>query len=191
MTQDDLARRLVARHRDLERFVASNAAGLVRFESAEDLVQGVHARALERGGSFVLRSEKEFLAWLHTLARSYLADRRAHWAALKRGSGRLVRLTGGASRSGDAAAVREPASTNTGPSTFASRREQVALAVRALALLLPRDRDLVKWHTEGVPLDEQAARLGVSYEAAQRAALRAIERFRKAYRVITEPAPPR
>jgi RNA polymerase sigma factor (sigma-70 family) len=185
VTTPELPALLVERREDLLRFVDRHAAGLARFETAEDLVQGIHARALDRGADFEYRSEKEFLGWLHQLARTYLADRRAHWAALKRGSGRLLRLTDGAPSTTDPHAAAAPVSTRTGPSTFASRREELALAVKALALLLPRDRDLVKWRTESVPLEEQAARLGVTYDAAERAALRAVERFKKAYRVVS------
>ncbi len=181
----DLASLLVAHRADLLRFTERHAGGLVRFETAEDLVQGMYARALDRGRDFEVRSEREFLGWMHTLARAYLVDRRAHWAALKRGSGRLARLTAQAGGSGDPHAAAEPASTGTGPSTFASRREHLALAVKAVAVLLPRDRDLVRWHADGVPLSEQAARLGVTYDAVERAALRAIERFRKAYRLVS------
>jgi hypothetical protein len=61
----------------------------------------------------------------------------------------------------------------------------IALAVRALDLLLPRDRDLVRWSADGVPLDEQAERLGVAYEAAGKARQRAIERFRKTFALVS------
>lgn len=180
----DLASLLVAWRGDLAAFVQRHAAGLLRFESADDLVQGIHLRALERGGGFEFRGEKEFLAWMHALARTYLADRRAHWAALKRGPGRLLRLTAGATGTSDPRAVAEPAATGTGASTFASRREQLTIAVKALSVLLPRDRDLVQWHADGVPPAEQAERLGISREAASRASLRAVERFRKAFRLL-------
>jgi RNA polymerase sigma factor (sigma-70 family) len=180
----DLASLLVAWRGDLLAFTQRHAAGLLRFETAEDLVQGIHLRALERGTGFAFRGEKEFLSWMHTLARHYFVDRRAHWAALKRGSSPLLRLTADATGTADPRAVAEPAATGTGASTFASRREQLTIAAKALTVLLPRDRDLVVWHADGVPLAEQAQRLGISHDAASRAALRAVERFRKAFRLL-------
>ncbi len=59
-------------------------------------------------------------------------------------------------------------------------------ATRAIALLLPRDRDIVRWTTEGMTIEEQAARLGLSQEAATRAQSRALERLRKAYRLVSQ-----
>ncbi len=181
----DLASLLVIWRGDLLGFVGRNARGLLRFETEDDLVQGIHLRALSRGESFEYRGEKEFLAWMHTLARGYLVDRRAHWAALKRGSGPLLRLAGGAATTTGGHAAAEPAGTGTSPSGFASRREESALAMKALGAMLPRDGDLVRWHAEGVSLEEQAARLGLTYEAAQRAAHRALGRFRKAFRLLS------
>jgi DNA-directed RNA polymerase specialized sigma24 family protein len=81
--------------------------------------------------------------------------------------------------------VPEPAATATGPTTFASRREQLVLATKALDLLLPRDRDLVKWSGEGLSTEEQARRLDLSAEAAGRARRRALDRFRKAFRLVS------
>jgi RNA polymerase sigma factor (sigma-70 family) len=173
---------LLAHRTDLTAFVARNAGRLLRWESADDLVQGVHLRAIERGASFRWRGREPFLAWLHTVARSHLADRHAYWAALRRRPSRLVRL--GTTAGGDAAGAAV-AATSAGPSTHASRREQLEIALRALALLLPRDRDLVRWTCDDVPFDEQAARLGVTRDAADRARRRAVERFRKAYELAS------
>ena len=47
-----------------------------------------------------------------------------------------------------------------------------------------RDRNLVQMASEGVPLREQAERLQLSYAAVQKAGLRALERFRKAYELV-------
>jgi RNA polymerase sigma factor (sigma-70 family) len=185
LSAEALTELLVARRADLVRFVERHGGTTLRFESADDLVQGIHVRALDRGRDFTWQGDKEALAWLYTLARGYLADRHEHWSALKRRPARLLRLTASGAETGDRGAVREPAGTQTGPSTYASRREQLELAVRALALLLPRDRDLVRWHTEGMSLDEQTHRLGVSYDAAERAHLRALERFKKAFQVVS------
>ena len=166
---------------DLLRFAQSHAGRLVRYESPEDLLQGIHVRALERGGEFEYRGREPFLAWLYSVARSYITDRHVYWAALKRRPAALLRLTWGDSSSG----VPEPIATATGPSTFADRREQLSLAVRALALLLPRDQELVQGSSEGLSIAELAEHLEISYDAAERARLRALDRFRKAYRLIT------
>jgi hypothetical protein len=93
-------------------------------------------------------------------------------------SGRMLRLTdsGSGSRRGRA----EPSSSRTGPATFANRLEQLVIATRALALLMPRDRDIMNCS----PIEEQAARLGLSYDSAAKARLRALERFRKTFELM-------
>ena len=122
------------------------------------------------------------MGWLYRVAKSYLADRKNHWAALKRKPSRLLRLTeGDVAASQDAVSPADPAD---GPVTLASRREQLALVVKALAVLMPRDRDLVRWSSEGLTTAEQAERLRISRVAAERARRRALERFRKAYRIL-------
>jgi DNA-binding CsgD family transcriptional regulator len=55
----------------------------------------------------------------------------------------------------------------------------VVLAMRALTALFPRDQELIAWIADDLPLDEIARRLGIGYDAAKQARLRAIERFRK------------
>lgn len=184
MSANRLAEFLASHADDLAAFVARHGRSLLRYESEEDLAQGVRTCALDRGGDFEYRSEKEALGWLFTVARRYLSDRRSYWAAVKRRPRRLLRLTAFGSTAGGDAAAAEPADTATGPSTSASRREDVAMALRALAILLPRDRDLVTWYSEGVAIDDVAARLAISRDAASRAQLRALERFRKAFAVL-------
>jgi RNA polymerase sigma factor (sigma-70 family) len=176
---------LLVAHRDmLVAYVTRHAGRILRHESAEDLVQAVHLRVLERRAAFEWRGEESFLAWLRAATRNHLVDRYAYWTALRRRPARLVRLlSAGDSTSGTSGAA-EPPSTQTGPSTFASRREQIDVAVKALALLPDRDRDLVRWACEDVPSDEQARRLGISVEAAERARRRALERLRKTHAVI-------
>lgn len=176
---------LLERHRArVAGIVRGEARGLLRFETEEDLVHGVVLRALERGGSFEWRGEPSFFSWIRQVSETYLSDRRAHWGALKRRSGRVLRFAGSGETAGGSA-VPEPASDGTGPSTFAARREMIALATRALDLLLPRDRDLVRWSADGVPLEDQAKRLGVAYEAVGKARQRAIERFRKTFALVS------
>ena len=170
---------------DLVRFAQRHGGSALRFESAEDLVQGIHVRAIAAADTFEYRGERPFLAWLHTLARAHIADRSDHWAAAKRDAGSLLRLTDDPGRTADPRAVAAPAARRPGPATAAAESDDIRHALDALALLSARDRELVRWESEGVSIDEQAARLGLSYEAAQRARLRALERFRKTFRALT------
>ncbi len=182
---------LVARHRDrVAVIVRHEAKGLLRFETEEDLVQGILLRALERGREFRWQGEAPFFAWLRRTAESFLADRREHWGALKRRAGRILRLTGGVPSSTTGSGAAEPAATSTGPSTMASRRESLRLVALTMDALPPRDRDLIRGCAEGLTVDEVAARLGISYEAAGKARQRALDRFRRTWSLATGTAPP-
>ncbi|HKE00486.1 MAG TPA: sigma factor, partial [Planctomycetota bacterium] len=56
---------LLDAHRDaLRAIVLRRGSGLLRFESADDLVQGVQLRALEAREHFEFRGEREFVGWL-------------------------------------------------------------------------------------------------------------------------------
>ena len=68
--------------------------------------------------------------------------------------------------------------------TWAEARDQHAFAVRAINALLPRDQQIVEWLREGRSDADLAESLGVTAEAAARARLRAIERFRRAYELL-------
>lgn len=181
---DDLlannAHRLVA-------FVRQHAQTLLMYESVEDLVQGATVRVIEQHDRFEERSEPESRAWLYAIVRGHLADRHAYWGALKRRSGRVLRLTM-SPRAGDgsssSSSVPMPTGSTTGPGTFAERRELLALATRALAALPDRDRQLVQWTSQQVAIEDQAERLDVTYAAAQKAGLRAQERFRKTFTLL-------
>jgi len=175
---------LLSDHQEaLERFVTPRAGWLLRYESVEDLAQGVRVRALQRGGSFRYEGEAPFFAWLNRVAQSYLADRANYWSALKRKASSLLRLTeGGGEGVPGTAAAQPPISTVTGPETVAHRKELLTLAVQVLAALPERDAAMVRWTSEGRPLQDQARDLGISYEAAKKAGQRALERFREAYR---------
>jgi len=177
-----LARLLEDQRTALLAYVRRHAGTLLRKETAEDLAQLVCVHALEHERSFRYESEEAFRGWLFALARSCLGERRDYWKALRRSPERLLHLT-----SADATtpgAVREPPGRNTGPGTAASRKEQVALAAKALALLLPRDAHLIRWMAEDLPLAEQAEKLGISYEAVEKARLRALERYRQAFALL-------
>jgi DNA-directed RNA polymerase specialized sigma24 family protein len=177
----ELSGLLVQFHGEMLDFVRRHAGRLLRYESEDDLMQEVHVRALQQGERYRHHGREPFLAWIHTVARSVLADRHAHWAALRRRPAGLLRLTIGGTESGGI----DPALSATGPSTFAARREMLAFAVKALSLLPKADRDLVQWRSEDVPLGEQASKLGLSYAALDSASRRAIERYRKSFRLLT------
>jgi hypothetical protein len=157
---------------------------LLRLETTEDLVQGVCAHLLSRDDAPVPLEEPARRAWLFTACERWLSDRRDHWTALKRRGGEVLRLTFGDTDSEELRAIRDVAASVTGPSTFAVRREQVALAALALDMLLPRDRTLIEGLCADVELDEQARRLSISYDAAERARLRALERFRRCFQIV-------
>jgi len=179
---------LLVRHRGaLEKLVAKEGQGLLRFESSDDLVQGACEHALRVESRFEYRGEAPFLAWLREVARQHLADRHRYWSTLKRGSARVLHLSWSGVRGTSGGKERHPSSTATGPSTFAVRREQLDLAVRALALLSERDRQLVRWMSEDVAIEEQARRLELSEDSTRRAGTRALERFRKTCQVISGP----
>jgi RNA polymerase sigma factor (sigma-70 family) len=180
---------LVALRQELTGFLGRNAsATLLRFETAEDLYQGFASQALARSERFQDRGEGSASAWLHELGRNYLRDRHRHWSALKRGSGNVLRSGLGAPIS--TAGPRshgfggEPTAGQAGPASIAARREELVLAAKALALLLPRDRLLVEWSAEEVPVHEMAQRIGLTPDAASKARSRALERLRKTHELV-------
>lgn len=183
---------LLVRHRGvIERLMAREGQALLRFETVEDLVQGVCEHALRVAARFEYEGDEKFVGWLREVAHQHLADRHRYWAALKRGSARVLHLSWSGVSGTAGGRVRPPTTTATGPSTYAVRREQLALAVRALALLSERDRQLVRWMSEDVAIEEQARRLALSADSARRAGARALERFRKTCQAISgSPAEP-
>lgn len=182
---ENVARMLAARHETLVRYCLRNAGRLLRYETAEDLAQGIQLAALKRAERFELRSEGEFEAWLFKLARGYLADRGRYWSRLKRNSGALLRITSAdPGATADPRAVAEPVVDRTGPSTFAARREQIVLAMKALSFLSPRDQRLVTAYRDGLSIGDVADRLGIGYDAARVAQTRALERFRKSFALL-------
>ena len=171
---------LLVQHRlHLLRYVERRAGPVLRFETADDLVQAVHLHALEHQEAFEYRGLEAFLAWLNEVARRFLKDRREYWTALKRRPAALFRLT---------QAGMEPEAQQTGPGTFAAQREQLDLAVRALDMLPPRDREIVQWATQGLDDASVARRMGLETRTAARARQRALDRFRKAYRLLRQRA---
>lgn len=178
---------LLEQHRQQAARLVQSEAGIVllRFESIEDLVQGSYCNALTPSANFEWRSEPEFVAWLFKVIRRHLGDRRDYWFAQKRNRGRLLRLTWGALNDDSAAHFGDIAASGTGPGTFAERREHLTMVTKAVSLLLPRDRELVRGIAEGLTIREQALRLNLSEAATARARSRALDRLRKVYTLIS------
>ena len=172
---------LLDEHREtLLRIVARLGSGLLRYESAEDLVQGIHLHALGVAQHFEYRSDKEFLGWIAALARQHIARRNSYWKAKKRAAAKLLRITFSDPKTGGAGGIN-PAGSWVTASSIASRKELVALARKALGRLGERDQKLMGWLCEDLSIDAIAAHLEVSYDAAERARLRALDRFRKKF----------
>lgn len=178
-------RQMLADAEPFARTVVRREAGvaLLRFETEDDLTSGAMQEALRSIERLEWLGEAAFRGWLAQITRRHLSSRREYWFACKRHPGALLRLSV-SGLGGDRLERRELADSTAGPRTFAFRREQLLLAVRALAMLLPRDRDIITWTTEDVPLVVQAERLGITPQAAERARSRAVERLRKAFSVL-------
>ncbi|CAG1007558.1 hypothetical protein PHYC_03448 [Phycisphaerales bacterium] len=171
---------LLRLHAGLVRSIIQSESGtlLLRFDSLDDLHQGVMQEAIAAGPAFEWRGQEAFLGWLATITRRHLSARRDYWFACKRNPGAVLRLT----RTTFGGGIADQAS---GPSTFANRREQIVLITKAMAMLLPRDRDVVAWSSAGVDLDQIATWLGVTRDAAEKCRTRAMERLRKAFILLT------
>ncbi len=174
-------KQLLLQHRDeLRGFVRRHApAPLLACETVEDLLQGIATRALESERNFESRDAAQGRAWIYRVARAYLVDRTRYWTALKRRSSQVLRFELSRPGADSSRMFFDPAASQTSPSQFAVRKEQLMLAAKALDLLLERDRDLVTWAAQDIPLKEQAERLECSHEAATQASHRARKRFRK------------
>lgn len=166
----------------IEALMRREAGGLLRYESVDDLVQGAILKLL---GAPHAPDDDGVRPWIAAVGRAHVADRYRYWKACRRDGGHLLRITRVPDRT--TAAGVQPADGRVGPASFAERRDDLALAARAVAALPERDRELVEDLRKGLSVDETADRLGVSYAAAQRARLRAQERFVKALRLLTSP----
>ena len=176
---------LLERHRaELLRLVASEARGLLNRESANDLVQDICLRALRQEDQFSYRGDREFLGWIRRIARQQIADRHDYWSALRRQAGHLLRITSSSPFESGATQAVHPIGKTTGPATFADRREMLELAAKSLALMLERDRELVRRVNLGHDIPQLAEYLGVTYDAAEAAKRRALERFRKTFELV-------
>ncbi|MCC6427715.1 MAG: hypothetical protein IT435_12955 [Phycisphaerales bacterium] len=182
---------LLVEHRSIIEAIVRRDAGVVlmRFESSEDLSQGIAQEAIRSAAQFRWEGPEAFAGWLAVIARRYLSGRRDYWLAHKRNPGVILRLTF-TSAGGQRIEHRELADTAAGPATFAFRKEQLVMATRALAMLLPRDRDIVTWLSEGLGIDEISARLGIARDAAEKARTRALDRLRKTFAILARQEQP-
>lgn len=178
---------LVDRRPELLGFLRHHASSAVlRYESPEDLLQGTLALALEGYAKLEERDAQATRAWLFRIARNHLADRTRYWLALKRRSGKVLRFEMSRSGNGSEMAGWTPKASQTSPSQFAMRREQLVTAAKAMNLLMERDRNLVTWAAHKIPLSEQAGKLNLAYAATAQASRRAQKRFRDVYRLVVE-----
>lgn len=184
MTSPRLDELLVQRAAALEALVRRHAGALVRHESHEDLAQGVRLRLLERADVFEWRGDAPFAAWLETVVRNELNGRRAYWNAARRAAGHLLRLTQGPASTGAPAGV-QPAAQRTGPLSFAERRDQLDLALAAMETLLPRDQQILELERAGATTSDLAAALDLPEPSAAKARQRALQRFRRAYELLS------
>ncbi len=89
----DLDHLLINHQEALRLYVERHASSrLLRYETPEDLVQGIFYTALRAASQFVYRSEKEFFGWIYLIARRHIYDRSTHWYALKRNAGKVLRV---------------------------------------------------------------------------------------------------
>lgn len=169
----------------LLRFLEREARGVLKFESAEDLAQEVHAQALIVRDHFEYRGPEAFLAWLFALAKQQCARRHEHWSALKRRARTVLRITAGASGTN---AAQEPSTRRAGPRSLAETREKAERILAAIATLSPRDQDIVRRVAEGASDLDLARELAIGAEAAARARRRALDRLRRAYEILERAA---
>lgn len=176
---------LLVEHQDhLRQVVSWNGAGVLRYETADDLAQQVSLELLRRGGTFEYQGAPEFLAFLSRVAKRHLSNRRKYWKARKRDAGALLRISTAESGQTSLGGVN-PAASQTGPSTFAMRRERYELAMRCIPVLSARDQAIIEKIGDGCGIDELAEHLGVSRDAAVQARLRALKRFEKVLELAT------
>jgi RNA polymerase sigma-70 factor, ECF subfamily len=133
---------------------------------ASDLVQQTFLEAAESFERFRGGGEAELAAWLRRILEYNLAGAaRDHLFRQKRAAGREASLD--ESRADGVAWRDRLAAQQTSPSLRAVRLEQAARFLEALGQLPADQREAVRLrHVEGLPIDEIAARLGRSPEAA-------------------------
>jgi RNA polymerase sigma-70 factor, ECF subfamily len=180
---------LLDRYRDLLRRLASRDMdpALGRRLDASDLVQQTFLEAAESFERFRGAGEAELTAWLRRILEYNLAGAaRDHLFRQKRAAGREASLD--ESRADGVPWRDRLASQQTSPSLRAVRLEQATRFVEALGQLPPDQREAVRLrHVEGLPIDEIAARLGRSPEAAAGLLKRGLHALRARLREPEEP----
>ncbi|MBI1850340.1 MAG: sigma-70 family RNA polymerase sigma factor [Planctomycetes bacterium] len=149
----------------------------------EDVMQDVMLSAYRGIAEANFASDASFRSWLQTLAQNRLADLfRRHFKTQRRISSALsldetTNGPDGRHRS-DGIPAKGPGTT-----TLVSRREAVERVEALLALVRPKDRELVRLaFIELVPTSEIAARLGMKPEAVRKRYSRVLDSCRVAFR---------
>lgn len=182
--EQEALRELLVKHREaMVRIAGQIGGGLLRYETAEDLVQGVQLHALHVADHFTDQGDAAFIAWIRQLIRQHIARRHQYWSSQKRDAGAMLRISVSGGSSGHSSGI-DPSASRTGPATFADRREQFRLAMQALEVLSARDRAIVRLVREGRSTAEIAEALALGLAAAEKARSRAMERFRKTYALL-------
>jgi len=181
---DEQLKRLLVEHREaMLRMAGKVGGGLLRHETAEDLVQGAQLHALGVADRFEYVGESAFLGWIRQLIQQHVARRHEYWSAQKRDAGVLLRISAGGDEESEPGGIDISASL-TGPATFADRREQILIAMQVLEALSDRDRSIVRCVREGCSTVEIAEELGLGPAAAEKARTRAMNRFKKAFLLL-------
>lgn len=164
---DPLAMRLLL-------FIRARGARLLGSDcDAEDVLQKVLLRAWELFPQFEYRGPESVYRWLTALARGTLSDRIKYLQAKGRGSVRhRESLPGGGPQPYDPA---------TSVTKLAARRDELERVAKVLAVLEPKQRDVVERHLLGSQtLSEIAAELGISKNAVWERLHRGTARLRAA-----------
>ena len=151
---------LLIRHRPhLLRLVQRKARGLLRYETADDLVQGIHLGALESSRHFEYQGEPAFVSWLNTIAERQLLMAVRYHSARKRDISR-ERFAG--------TSPSHPADQPS-PSAAAVQGEMTALIRNAVLRLPTLERRVVEMHSfEGRSFARVAQELALSGAARAR-----------------------
>jgi RNA polymerase sigma-70 factor (ECF subfamily) len=167
-------RALLDRHEPaLRTWLDRNLPGSLRRRvSSDDLLQEAYLVAVRRGPEFEDRGEGSFRAWLRRIAELKLREAiDHHLGAAKRGGDREV--TRGARPDTAQFAAGGPT-----PSELAIAGELRDAVRRATERLRPDDREIVRLvQVDGLTIEQCAARLGRTSEAARKLYSRALARF--------------
>jgi RNA polymerase sigma-70 factor (ECF subfamily) len=146
-----------------------------------DVVQETLAEACQRMPEYARRRPLPFYPWLRQLACDRLVDlHRRHVQAQRRSVSREAVSEWSLSHESAELLAEKLVGSETGVSQRLMREEQRSQVRAALALLKPRDRDvLVLRYLEQLSLDEAAAALGISKGSFTKRHVRALERLRR------------